>query len=364
MTDTGDSRGCCIRTRLPTFRRCRARRPHRRGPVVLDPGLAAGTRADVPAESAAVPGVDLVVQRTRTVLSGPTTSASYRDLHGHGWAVGTLLRPAGLAGIHQAPKEIRDIEIGFEAPGLYESIRAAMTDPAMSPAGPGRRTLLPVASNTFWNRMRLHCFANTMEDVVSGDRSVLRVDDLAERLAVSVRTFFCSGSPIGMSGCRRWRSSGDTGCRRSGPVARRTRHRRRRRGRRPRVCRSGAFHLVSLGRLGCRPPRTGGISGISGGSVRKWMRQVAKGPRTLRDPRDFVASASGIKTIGHDHIRNPAPSSLRPQGSRRLVTTTFGTRAIVASASGIKDVWSRWGGVYERLLVAEFGLTSWSARWK
>ena len=28
-----------------------------------------------------------------------------------------------------------------------------------------------------------------------------------------------------------------------------------------------------------------------------WMRQVPKGHRTLRDPRSFVASASGIKMV-------------------------------------------------------------------
>jgi len=190
VTDTGDSRGLLYPTRLPTFRRVPA--PDDLTDVVrwfwipvwrLAPGRTSRQNL-LP-----FPASNLVVQHDGTVLSGPTTSASYRDLHGHGWAVGTLLRPAGLAGIHQAPKEIRDIEIGFEAPGLYESIRAAMTDPG-NVAGQD----LAVEHYCRWLREHLlepdetALLANTMEDVVSGDRSVLRVDDLAERLAVSVRT--------------------------------------------------------------------------------------------------------------------------------------------------------------------------------
>ena len=172
-----------------------------------------------------------------------------------------------------------------------------------------------------------------MEDVVSGDRSVLRVDDLAERLAVSVRTLqrvadrYVGLSPLAI--IRRYRLQEERlGCApnptppsatwppTSGMPIRRI------------------SPPISLGRLGCRPPRTGGISGISGGQFGSGCVRWRKVPDPS-DPRDFVASASGIKTIGHDHsepahrrfglriktighdhIRNPAPSSLRPQGSK------------------------------------------------
>ena len=43
---------------------------------------------------------------------------------------------------------------------------------------------------------------------------------------------------------------------------------------------------------------------------------MSKGHRTLRDPRSFVASASGIKMIGHFGLRDQDDWSLRPQGSR------------------------------------------------
>ena len=78
-------------------------------------------------------------------------------------------------------------------------------------------------------------------------------------------------------------------------------------------------------------------SGWSLSLVWLWWRQVSKGHRTLRDPRSFVASASGIKmtpdtliasapgiTMTPDTLIASAPgitmtpdtSSLRPQESR------------------------------------------------
>ncbi|GAB07797.1 helix-turn-helix domain-containing protein [Gordonia amarae] len=190
MTDTDDPRGVLYPARLPTFRRVPA--PDDLAALVrwfwipvwrLAPGRTSRQNL-LP-----FPASNLVVQHDGIVLSGPTTSASYRDLRGHGWAVGILLRPAGIVAIHQAPKEIRDTEIPFEARGLYDDICAAMTDPedagaqdrAVAIYGEWLRATLPEPDETA-------LLANSMEDIVAGDRTVLRVDDLAERLSVSVRT--------------------------------------------------------------------------------------------------------------------------------------------------------------------------------
>lgn len=190
MDDTDDRRGVLYPARLPTFRRVPA--PDDLTVLVrwfwipvwqLAPGRTSRQNL-LP-----FPASNLVVQHDGIVLSGPTTSASYRDLHGHGWAVGALLRPAGIAGIHQAPKEIRDGEEPFEDPGLYHGIRVAMTDPA-DVAGQE----LAIERYCRWLRENLPepdetaLLANTMEEMVAAKRSILRVHDLAEQLAVSVRT--------------------------------------------------------------------------------------------------------------------------------------------------------------------------------
>ena len=45
------------------------------------------------------PACNLVVEPDGIALYGPTTSISYRELEGRGWAVGALLRPAGAGAL-------------------------------------------------------------------------------------------------------------------------------------------------------------------------------------------------------------------------------------------------------------------------
>ena len=135
------------------------------------------------------PASNLVVEPTGVALSGPTTGASHRDLRGSGWAVGALLRPAGLASVCAEPASIRNSEVPFDAPELYRTVTAAMTDAA----GPAD---LDGARRAFSAWAREHVAppddagltANAMEDLIATDPSLTRVDQAAEHLGVSVRT--------------------------------------------------------------------------------------------------------------------------------------------------------------------------------
>lgn len=115
--EVGDPRGVLYPTRLPSFHRLPA--PPELGEVMrwfwiprwrLAPGRSS-RQTLLP-----FPASNLVVQQDGITLSGPTTGISHRDLSGHGWAVGALLRPAGIASLSSDPGAIRDTEVPFAAP--------------------------------------------------------------------------------------------------------------------------------------------------------------------------------------------------------------------------------------------------------
>ncbi|HIX00619.1 MAG TPA: helix-turn-helix domain-containing protein [Candidatus Nesterenkonia stercoripullorum] len=139
------------------------------------------------------PATNLVVAPEGVTLAGPTSGASYRDLKGHGWAVGALFRPAGVASIGCDPHEIHDQEVLFKAPELHRSVVTAMTEEketAMSQSGAPQKA---VRAYSDWLSQRLAppddggLMANAMEDLISSDRSIIRAEQVADRLHVSLR---------------------------------------------------------------------------------------------------------------------------------------------------------------------------------
>lgn len=190
MATLGDSRGILYPARLPTFHR-EAAPPDLAGLVrwfwVPRWNIAPGrtSRQHV----LPFPASNLVVVPEGLELSGPTTRASHRDLQGAGWAVGALLRPAGVACLHDDPQSIRDRDLPFDAPTLHADISAAMNDRDEA-AGRAR------AVRVFADWLREHgeppsgaaLLANELEDVVAGDAGIITVEQLADRLNVSVRT--------------------------------------------------------------------------------------------------------------------------------------------------------------------------------
>lgn len=187
--EVGDPRGVLYPTRLPSFHRLPA--PPELGEVMrwfwiprwrLAPGRSS-RQTLLP-----FPASNLVVQQDGITLSGPTTGISHRDLSGHGWAVGALLRPAGIAWLSSDPGAIRDTEVPFAAPELHDAVCAAMTHEDEAVA---RET----AAQSFaaWGASNLGppdeggLLANAMEDLISSNRAIVRVDQVADLLHLSVR---------------------------------------------------------------------------------------------------------------------------------------------------------------------------------
>jgi AraC-like DNA-binding protein len=193
IDDTGasiDPRGVLYPARLPTFHRVEAP-PGLSGLVrwfwIPEWRLAPGRTSRQ--ELLPFPASNLVVGPDAVTLAGPTTSASHRDLTGSGWAVGMLLRPAALMTLVDDPAALRDVEVPFAAPSLLRDVVAAMADPDRDAARSGA-----VRACRVWCADRFASgddpdgvLANRMEEVVAGDRDIVRVEQLAERLGVGVR---------------------------------------------------------------------------------------------------------------------------------------------------------------------------------
>ncbi|MDV8000674.1 helix-turn-helix domain-containing protein [Rhodococcus sp. IEGM 1408] len=142
------------------------------------------------------PAANLVVEPSGSTLSGPTTSASARELTGRGWAFGVLLRPAGLVALGYAAAEIVDVEVPFSADALAAGVAECMTAgdcaaaaevmsgwwaaQAAQTAGEGRvgrEGRSPDGARQ----------ANRLLEVVESDPGLVGVDQLAREMGLSVR---------------------------------------------------------------------------------------------------------------------------------------------------------------------------------
>lgn len=84
------------------------------------------------------PASNVVVEPDGVALHGPTSRASTRVLTGRGWAVGALLRPAGVLLFTERPADLLDGSAPVSAPGLLSAVAEAMAgaDPAGRRARP------------------------------------------------------------------------------------------------------------------------------------------------------------------------------------------------------------------------------------
>jgi AraC-like DNA-binding protein len=138
----------------------------------------------------AFPASNLVVEPDGVGFAGPTTRSSYRDLSGTGWAVGALLRPAAVPFFADDPAALRDTYRQLELPTLRVPVSHAMT----SAADRQQRHRLAVEAFTDWLTELAPAptpealLANTMAELIDTDPTVLKVEDAAAQLHVSVRT--------------------------------------------------------------------------------------------------------------------------------------------------------------------------------
>lgn len=138
------------------------------------------------------PACNLVVEPDGAVLSGPATGVSHRDLAGRGWAVGALLRPAGAALLGVDPAGMVDRTVPFVAPSLVDDLCGIFHDP-----GEDLRATAVERCCRWWRELRdaraevvpaeAHLAGQAL-DLVTGDRELMRVPQLAAGLGVSVRT--------------------------------------------------------------------------------------------------------------------------------------------------------------------------------
>ena len=149
------------------------------------------------------PATNLVIEPSMIALHGPTTKLSTRKLRGSGWAVGALLRPAGTGALH--PGMTCGTTLRINAPALHRSVVSSMPHDADTAVDTYAQWMRERAAdvNEGWQ------LANRMEDIIAGDRGIVRVEQVAEQLHVSVRSVqrlakrYVGVSPVAM--IRRYR---------------------------------------------------------------------------------------------------------------------------------------------------------------
>ena len=137
----------------------------------------------------AYPALNLVVEPSGVEIVGASTRASYRDLTGHGWAVGALLRPAAVAALVENPAGLVDRAEPLDLPELHDAVVRAM----ISPVPPAERRQRATHTMAAWltsavgDATDAGRHANTMADLLMAS-DVRTPEQAATRLAVSVRT--------------------------------------------------------------------------------------------------------------------------------------------------------------------------------
>ncbi|WP_041291937.1 AraC family transcriptional regulator [Kineococcus radiotolerans] len=190
---SGTDRGILYPARLPRFTRVPA--PPEVGELVRwfwvpQWDVAAGRTSRQ--HLVAFPACNLVVESGDggfVGFAGPTTRRSHRDLTGTGWAVGAQLRPAAVPVFTDGPAALRDRYVRLELPGLLGAVLAAAA------AGPADALPQRTAA-AFAGWLAAHVgepsaearTANAMAEVIDTDPAVVRLEDVALRLAVSTRT--------------------------------------------------------------------------------------------------------------------------------------------------------------------------------
>lgn len=162
------------------------------------------------------PACNLVIDPEGAIAVGPPTRRSERILRGSGWAVGALLRPAAQPLLLGRPAELRDRAAPLQLDGtaeLHGRVVAAMQNPA---ALADDRRAAAAAILVDWIADRVPApapgsdgaLANRLAALVE-DPSITRVDQLAERMHLSVRSLqrlaerFLGVSPLAMIRRRR-----------------------------------------------------------------------------------------------------------------------------------------------------------------
>lgn len=134
------------------------------------------------------PMMNLVIQPDGVSLSGPTTGASHRDLRGSGWAVAALLLPAAATAFVHEPRDLLDREVGMDEPQLLRKVSRLMHSTGQHAETTAAEVLGQWLYGTLPQSKEQGLLANQMLEIISGSRDLVRVEDLAQELNLSVRS--------------------------------------------------------------------------------------------------------------------------------------------------------------------------------
>lgn len=177
MNQLDDSRGILHPARLPRFHRFQVSAELRelvRWIWVARWQLPAGEVSKQ--EVLPFPASNLVVETNGVTLTGPTTEISTRILRGTGWAVGALLRPAAMSSFPPKKNTVTTIE----ANQLHATF--------LSKDGYAISDYLKWLQQNLAKPSKLGLEANRMEELISTDRSIVHVHQLAQRMYLSTRS--------------------------------------------------------------------------------------------------------------------------------------------------------------------------------
>ncbi len=136
----------------------------------------------------AYPALNLVVQPEGVELVGATTKATHRDLTGQGWAVGALLQPASVAALIDEPAALRDASAVFDAPDVHAAVSRAMDARGAQYREHAAHEFSSWLVERVGDILPVARQANEMSTIVMSDGDIVRAEDLAARLSISVRT--------------------------------------------------------------------------------------------------------------------------------------------------------------------------------
>lgn len=131
--------------------------------------------------------LNLAVQHDGVLLGGASTRRGHRDLTGRGWVVGALLRSAAVPRFCADPMALLDGEIGLAEPGLFDLIAGPLG--ATSPdVGEACRRFSEWMVDAVGRPSEEGLLANSLIERIEADPGIVRVEDAAATVGVSVRT--------------------------------------------------------------------------------------------------------------------------------------------------------------------------------
>ena len=130
------------------------------------------------------PASNLVVERDKVTLSGPTTGISHQVLTARGWAFGVLLRPAGLCVLGANPDTIIDRQVPIDLGDLVDVVGEHMDRGDIDGAAETMTQLLVPRCGEVPHGALL---AGRMVELAAGDAEITSVGRLADAVGVSTR---------------------------------------------------------------------------------------------------------------------------------------------------------------------------------